>query len=598
MDMNARALRSSWLTLPRTVVLVWASIVLALCAAGWSSIFAPLWFADSDDVMRLQQVHDLLGGQAWGDVSQHRLQPPEGGSMQWTRLADIGLATIIWLGRMVGSATTADRLAIIAYPALLMLGWLGTIAWGASRLAGARAGYAGLLVALTMASVRFQFAPGRIDHHALQLLGFAVALVMLATGTKRRHSMLAGAGMAVSLGTGLEALALIALLHLAVWLRWCRHSLSRELVTGLGTGLLVSTAIVVALALPPAHWQLPVSDGFGRAHAALLCGAGLYWLALAHMGDASRRWTWSGVAGLALAIGLALLFPDLRQMPYTDMDPLVRTMFLDRVQEAARFDVYWRADPAGALVDMGVALTGLLASGWLVRRTAGASRDAWALIGATLVLALVTALWQARAFSYTGLIAALPIAGLIGALDRPTLRPLLRTCLWLLPTALGWSIVAQAMTLLRASPSQAHGRSFGDTTRACTLSASYRALGQLPPGRVLSLIDLGARVIAYTPHSAIAAPYHRNERGLRDTIQAFSGTAADARQIVQADGVAYVVICPGMAEQESYRTTAPKGFLVQLADGQVPAWLTRVPQPTGSPLQLYQVNRPQSQTRP
>src|SRR4051812_17445009 len=52
----------------------------------------------TDDAMRLVQVRDLIGGQGWFDLFQHRLDPP-GASMHWSRVVDVPLAALILLQR-------------------------------------------------------------------------------------------------------------------------------------------------------------------------------------------------------------------------------------------------------------------------------------------------------------------------------------------------------------------------------------------------------------------------------------------------------------------------------------------------------------------
>jgi hypothetical protein len=44
-----------------------------------------------------------------------------------------------------------------------------------------------------------------------------------------------------------------------------------------------------------------------------------------------------------------------------------------------------------------------------------------------------------------------------------------------------------------------------------------------------------------------------------------------------------------MSESTLYSTDAPKGFYVQLAKGQVPAWLQAVPLPKDSPYKMWRV---------
>ncbi len=579
----------------RTTLMIWALLIIGLVIGRWSGVFAPLVLADSDDVMRLQQVHDVLAGQRWYDVTQYRLEPPYGGSMQWSRLADLGLLAVHTAASPFVSHVWADRLTLIVYPAVMMLGWLMTMVWAGEKLGGKVAGFAALFVAITMASVRFQFEPGRIDHHSLQILGFAIAFVLCAAGGTRRAGIIAGCGMAVSLGTGLEALAFVALMHICLWLRWCRKTMDTAFLAGLGIGLIAATLAVVALTLPPERWALSINDGFGRGHGVLLVGAGVYWWATARW---QLTWAVSGAAALALVAALAAFFPELRTAPYQNMDPLVKTMFLDKVQEAAPFWHYWHTDRSAALTDLGVALTGLGAALWLTLREHSARRDQWAMVGAVLMAALVLALWQSRAFAYAGVIATVPIACLIAALGwHAGQRPLLRVCVWIFPTALGWGIIAQGLALVTGAKDVAAKSDSAIDSRACILPENYAALAKLPKGTVISLVDMGARIIAHTPHSAIAAPYHRNERGLRDTILFLSKESSAAHEIAVRRGINYVVFCAAMPELKNYRMSAPKGFLVQLADGKIPVWLEPISAPQKNPVIIYKV-KPQSQMRP
>jgi hypothetical protein len=583
----------SFMTVRRATVLLWVMFLVVFVSLRWSDMIAPVWMADSDDVMRLQQVHDLLGGQGWFDLTQHRLEPPDGGSMQWSRLADIGLIGVHFIASQFFGETGTDRATIILYPALLMLGWLWVLVLGSTRMAGKTAGYAALFVAITMVGVRFQFEPGRIDHHSLQILGFTLAMVCCAVGTSRRDGILAGIGMAVSLGTGLEALAFICVLNACLWGRWCFGTVHKDVLHGLGLGLVGATAFVAALTLPPTLWHVPINDGFGRGHAALLLAAGLYWLIVVRLPKTS--WVISGGLGAVLVAVLALLFPELREMPYQHMDPLVKKYFLDSIQEAAPFLKFWQHNVQGAVVDLGIAVTGLGTSAWLCRHQKE-RRDIWLMILVLQFATLGLALWQARAFTYTGIVATLPIACFIAAVDGKLYQqPLLRVCTWIFPTVWGWAMIAQLVDASITSfnhiktASKNHAEDTVNYARLCTLPQNYVPLSTYPQGNVLSLVDLGARIIAHTSHSVIAAPYHRNERGLRDTIKFFAGSADQAKIIARARAVKYVVTCNGINEQHNYAKQFSNGFAAQLSKNEIPSWLRPLKMPAQNPLQVYEI---------
>jgi hypothetical protein len=126
---------------------------------------------------------------------------------------------------------------------------------------------------------------------------------------------------------------------------------------------------------------------------------------------------------------------------------------------------------------------------------------------------------------------------------------------------------------------------------ACPSLAALRPIAQLPRGTVLTSVDLGPRLIAATPHNAVAGPYHRNAADIIDVMRFFRGSADQAKAIVDKRHIDYVLVCPMLSETTIYMTAAPKGFYVQLNRGQVPGWLAPVPLPARSPYKMWRVVR-------
>ncbi len=123
----------------------------------------------------------------------------------------------------------------------------------------------------------------------------------------------------------------------------------------------------------------------------------------------------------------------------------------------------------------------------------------------------------------------------------------------------------------------------------CGSLPALRALNRFPKAVMFTHVDLGPRLIVATHHDGIAGPYHRNGDAILDVHHAFQGPVEQFRDIAGRHGATYLLTCPNMAETTVYRARSPGGFYDQLAHDKVPAWLTPVALPKGSPLKLWKI---------
>ena len=100
---------------------------------------------DTDDAMRLVEVRDLLAGQGWYDLTQHRLDAPYGASMHWSRLIDAPIAGLILLLRPL-LGVGAETAAAYVWPLLMLAG----LFWLSAKLSLRLAGPEGLLPGLAL----------------------------------------------------------------------------------------------------------------------------------------------------------------------------------------------------------------------------------------------------------------------------------------------------------------------------------------------------------------------------------------------------------------------------------------------------------------
>src|SRR3954470_1181317 len=96
--------------------IAWALTTAAFAARTVLTPTVPL-ILDTDDAMRLNEVHDFLAGQPWFDLVQHRMNTPFGAEMHWSRLIDLPEAILLTVIRPLAGAN-ADVVLAWLWPLL------------------------------------------------------------------------------------------------------------------------------------------------------------------------------------------------------------------------------------------------------------------------------------------------------------------------------------------------------------------------------------------------------------------------------------------------------------------------------------------------
>ena len=538
---------------------------LVWTARDWSAL-SVLRLPDTDDVMRLQQVRDWLGGQAWSDLVQHRLGPntATGTPMHWSRIADLGPAALLTLASPLVGVHAAELIMVVVWPSILFavaLFLVGRIA----RALEPDSGRTAMVIAAIAYPATTIFVPGRIDHHGLQLvLLLGATLVQMGRPTFRSGAILGGLA-ATSLMIGLETMPFFIVLGAAALVTWVissSHAAANRQILGLGLGALVGLALGVP-AFASAQWRYPACDGFTVQAASGLAILALVPLALGLLASRLTSVRSRSAAMVALSVA-AFLIARLRSpaclSPYGQVPIPLRRLWLDHVGEAQSA---FAAAPAIVFGYCGVMLAGLAASIWMVRRYPG--RKA-ALLVALQGAALLVTLVQLRG-AYSGAMLGAPaLAVMIGAARRrgtPWVVPA-----WIMSAGMLYSLAAEAFP---APTSRSIDPTSAAEAAACGTPAMMTSLAHLSPGLVMAPIDTGAWGIAATPHRFVAGPYHRNVQGNLAMYRFYLGNAVQAQAIARQWGVRYVLYCDGNLGTVR---PAPDSLASTLTAGHVPPWLT------------------------
>jgi hypothetical protein len=571
--------------------LLWALLVAAMIY-GYRTQIAGMLLGDPDDSLRLVQVRDLLGGQAWHDLSQYRINPAAGGGeLHWSRFIDAQIAALILVFQAFLAPVEAERWALVAYPMLL----LGLLLFVFRRILGHLGDQSFVWVGMSLVATTFSFlhyfVPLRIDHHNWQLLLSLMLLWMaLGQGTIARGLM---AALVVSLHVeiSLEGLPYLVMFGALFAYDWLRDPAQAPRLKGFALGLIFVPALWVTAMRGLDAVTGVYCDAFSRPY--LLGAAATGVLLLGLMQAAQLRGSVLGrVGALALAGGVgAVLFaasgPACLAGPFGNLSPLVREFWYEGISEGHPI---WVQTLTSALSFGLLSLAGLIGLAWSAWRNArGVHGDDWHRLLLVSLASFALSLMVLRATSTTH---AFVLAGYVPAViaifrwgqsqsSAITRIPATTACVLAFPIALS-AIIVGTMALITPDKST-------DELARCLKREQLAGLNQLPKGTMFASLDISSALLEGSYHNVVATGHHRNHRAIHQVIAGFMAEPAAAEAMVRRTGATYVALCPRIPEVQNFARHAPQGLAKALIDNRVPAWLVLEPGFSQTRLRVYRV---------
>jgi hypothetical protein len=553
-------------------------------------------FFDSDDAMRAVQLRDLLAGQSWFDMTATRLDPPNGLFMHWSRIVDVPLAALEWLfGRQL-SAEMAERAARLVFPFVLLAALYALAARNARILGGEALRLPAIFLMFLSGATFGQFTPGRIDHHAPQII-----LLMASTGfylqgldpLRARGMAFSVAAMALSFAISLENLPFfVVMLVFLPALFVVRGAAVRAPLAWFAAGALAAFPLCFVATIAPARYIVSTCDAFSTVHlvGALAVAVGFLGLALAadRLSNVRRRLVAAAVVGgLALFCVIAMA-PQCVGDPLVGLDPLLRELWLAHVVEAKPLSSFLETSPRTVATIAAPIVMGLIAALNAAWRGRGAQGARWLALALLIGVGFLGGLWQVRVFSSATPLAMLPLAFAAVAVTRRVAGSLsgpLRAA-----ATASLCVALSPIGIALASPSSDSDLQGADLS--CLQPRLFEPLKALPKARIVAPIEMGAHLLAHTPHSVFAAPYHRDNHGNRLVVDAFLAAPDEAEKILRAAGAELVLWCSGGEHISPLIAKSPAGLASRLAKGDVPPWLERAAV-AGTPHLIFAIRKPE-----
>lgn len=568
----------------------WLAIGALMALLSWHNI-VQRQFPDPDDVMRLLQVRDWIGGQSWFDVTQYRVNPPAGVPMHWSRLVDVPIAAVILLTRPFLGQQGAETAALIAVP-LLTLGIAMLLVYriGLKLMGSGAALAAALAVPFSLGGLK-QMRPMRIDHHGWQIVMALLGLLAAMDPRPRRSGIVAGVAMAVWMNISIEGLPFAAAFGALFAWQWLADATATERLKSYLGALAVSSLLLFGLTHWPSAWMEFRHDVITPAHLAAFIVAAAFCALAVRPAVADLRMRLAVLAGAGV-LSLASAFavdPHWLTSPFGALDPLVKEFWYDRVDEGLPV---WRISWSMSAVGLAQPLVGLLGAAFALSRNSGARRNLWAIYAFILFALTLGGVFVIRTET-TASVIALPGTAFLCALALSRAQKLSLMPARVVASAAALCVMIPAYAVpLAATPVDEQRMDAAQAGLDCMKKSEVDRLRMLPTGYIAAPLDITPTILAETPHRALATAHHRNEAGMRDAIRLFIFPLPEAAQIVAQRQFDYIVFCPAATESIRYANRGPDGLSAMLRAGKAPDWLVQVSIPGLHKLQVWRVRKP------
>jgi hypothetical protein len=545
---------------------------------------------DTDDYMRLTQMLNWLGGQSWFDLRMPHLYPQHVISMHWARLPDLLPAGIFLLLQDfalffqwdVSKQSIAILTAFFA-PFAMMAGLFFLMRLSARPMLTRRLAGVICFLVLLCGQLMFQFLPMRVDHHAYVILSAGVAFFCLQMMSIHLHPtrMAAIAAVALALGmwNGAEILPMVVFFCAAVTIL---SILDRRIMGAcalFGAFFFLACFLLLFVARPPLEYWWIEYDAFSFFYVLLAMMVAAFFMSLfAAECFIRNRLILFAYAVFTALCGAALLlhyFPDFIGGPYAKASPLLDTIFFPNIREAIPLYKFlsdignsFSSSPNQSLTGglyytatrMFIIVVGMAtAIAMAIRSPLGTRRQKlWALYAffgtAFGILALV---WQVRVITYAQMFSIVPLAWLmLMYLKRLPqhykgrklfgMEVLTVFVLTFFPMVVIPSIINQSKFMPDMMFFLGKGVDVPCNDRMQVVAyLDDLATREKKKVTVMSTLDYTPELMFYTPHNFIAAPYHRNDRGIVDMAMFFRSRPndAEARAIAKRLNLDYVLVC-------------------------------------------------------
>lgn len=564
---------TSYKELTLATIVIWLLLSCALIYKYFPDVYA-MNLSDNDDYMRYLQFTGWIKNGNWYLEPLPQFNPQDGVIMHWSRIPDFLLAGFTILGSLFLTGHMAETIAMSITPLLYFIVFLIAIGTFTYRVFGNQYTFT-MMVFILASMVIGKFYPGSIDHHNIQLT--LAALFLTLTPFKRYeckttiHAIVQGIVLGLSFWVGLENLiflvAILIMLTLFGYIYSVRFLYYVKLIC---CSAIICCTIFIPLNRPIDEFFISKVDALSISYLLTLCCGYLFcWLSIISLkkynSDKIITYIFIGVISLA---PIVYFYPELILGVYYNYPPELYKFWLSHVIEAKSTINYIQLDgffsPKNYILPLLPAFFAIL----YIRK----NPVLLSIYILFIFLSLPFIFWQIRT-SNIALLVAVPLQAYFAIQFCKNFQStVLQIITTLLFAPLCLAILFSYLGDYISEPHTNNTKSLQSSDVIALINKHH-----ISNSKILAPIDYGAKIITLTNNQIISAPYHRNIKGNKLSIDIFTATDLDkAYQKLQKNHINYIMF--GIhSTSRLFSIYSDKSSLInQLYNDHYPLWLTLI----------------------
>lgn len=560
--------------LTRATVVIWLLLSCALIYKYFPDVYA-MDLKDNDDYIRYLQFTGWIKNGNWYLEPLPQFNPQDGVIIHWSRVPDILLAGATIISNLfLNDSRMAETIAMSVIPPMYFIVFLLAIGTFTYRVFGNQ--YTFTTVVFILASMLIgKFYPGSIDHHNIQLM--LAALFLTLTPFKRYeckttiHAILQGIFLGLSFWVGIENLiffvSILIMLTLFGYIYSVRFLYYVKLVC---FSAIISCAIFIPLNRPVSEFFIPKVDALSIAYlVALFCGYLFCWLSLAALTKYnSNKAVIYLILGVLSLTPIIFFYPELILGVYYNYPPELNKFWLSHVIEAQSVIDYIQSDgffsPKNYILPLLPAFFAIL----YIRK----NPVLLSIYILFVFLSLPFIFWQIRTSNITLLVAVPLQTYFVIQFCKNFQSTILQIITTLLFAPLCLAILFSYLGDYVANPQTNKTTSLQSEDVIALINKHH-----ISNSKILAPIDYGAKIITLTNNQIISAPYHRNIKGNKLSIDIFTTTdLGKAYQKLQTNHINYIMFGIHSTSRLFSIYSDKSSFINQLYNEHYPPWLTLI----------------------